>query len=156
MYQCPFCLPKIKNKSFYCNDYFFAIYNHAPIISGHVLIVPNIHFQKICELPIIFSEQLFPFVQKIMKILNFAYNATDFDISIQDGIFAGQTVAHLHVHVIPRLKDDCLQQTDWYYELHNQEKKYVLDSMLRPIIPEKEFLEITENLRKIGMEMVFF
>lgn len=47
---------------------------------------------------------VFTTVQKVQKMLSKVYDTTDANVAIQDGPGAGQTVPHLHVHIIPRPK----------------------------------------------------
>lgn len=150
---CPFCSEKIRNNSFFFNQNYFVIYNRAPIVAGHSLVIPYKHYEKLNDIPLEESKQLFPFIQQVMKILTQAFKTQSFDISVQDGIEAGQTVLHTHVHIIPRFVNDCLQPSDWYQVLQDHEQKHLLDSAIRPHLPEEKLLEITDKLRNIAKKL---
>jgi bis(5'-adenosyl)-triphosphatase len=45
------------------------------------------------------------------------YNATAFNVAIQDGRLAGQSVPHVHVHILPRTEGDFARNDDVYDEL---------------------------------------
>ena len=56
---CPFCDPAIRNLSFYENNKFIAIYNIAPILPGHVLVIPIKHLTSFFDLA---NKDLFEFI----------------------------------------------------------------------------------------------
>ena len=77
-----------------------------PVSSGHSLIIPKRHVGSLFELEL--NEQL-----GLLTLLNDARSALDtelqpegYNIGINDGLAAGQTVPHLHIHLIPRFKGD--------------------------------------------------
>jgi bis(5'-adenosyl)-triphosphatase len=93
--------------------------NIKPILSGHVLVVSNRVVPRFTDLDAKEVTDLFTTVQKVQKMLARVY-LTDrdaegeevgkvedgaFNIAIQDGRSAGQTVEHVHCHIIPRMKD---------------------------------------------------
>lgn len=150
---CPFCLEIVKNRCFFSNNQYFAIYNRAPIISGHSLVIPHKHYEKLSNIPFEESKQLFPFVQQVMTILSEFFKAQSFDISIQDGTEAGQTVPHSHIHVIPRFADDYLQESGWFQVLQEHKQNSLLDSSLRQCISEEKLEEITKKLKAIAQNL---
>ena len=82
-----------------------------------------------------------------------AFNVYDFDISLQDGKNAGQTVPHLHLHIIPRYVNDLPNPGDWYPILEKFENQELLDSYNRPIIPSDTLNEITVKLRNTAFRL---
>ena len=93
--------------------------NIKPILPGHVLVVSNRVVPRFTDLNAKEVTDLFTTVQKVQKMLARVY-FTDrdaegeevgkvedgaFNIAIQDGRSAGQTVEHVHCHIIPRMKD---------------------------------------------------
>ena len=77
-----------------------------PRSEGHTLVVPH---QPVTHLAMLDSKQissLWNGVIKTQKILSEYFRTTDFTIGINDGIFAGQEIPHVHVHLIPRKKGD--------------------------------------------------
>lgn len=76
--------------------------NLKPIVPGHVLIVP---FRKVERLKELSDEESVDFMMTLQKISQFIekkYQADALNIAIQDGPEAGQSVPHLHAHIIPR------------------------------------------------------
>jgi bis(5'-adenosyl)-triphosphatase len=152
MAVCPFCSDEVRGLIFFENQLFFAVCNQAPILPGHSLVIPKRHVQKVSGLTAEESQQLFPFVQKVNLVLSKAFQTDSFDISIQDGEPAGQTVMHLHVHVIPRITGDLPSPGDWYQELMNTENP-LLDSHKRPKLEKEQLAEIANRLRIIAKEI---
>jgi len=70
---------------------------------------------------------------------------------IQDGLLAGQTVPHVHIHVIPRFKGDFANNDDIYHELDEDSKnqpKARTDSNRKPR-PQDEMAAEAEEYRKL-------
>ena len=88
------------------NKHAVAFLNKMPILPGHTLICP--------KKPISLSEDLtFDMLQDILKLksiictkLKKTLGATGFNFAWNEGLVAGQTVSHFHLHIVPRKKDD--------------------------------------------------
>lgn len=78
-------------------------------------------------------SDLFSSVHYISSILERHYNAEALNIAIQDGPVAGQSVPHVHVHMLPRKHGDFERNDDVYTELENQN----LDAALHAEIPRR-------------------
>src|SRR3974377_1553941 len=103
--KCPFCsLPKerIWLESTHC----LAFLDGFPITEGHALVIPRRHVESAFDLPPAELNDLFAVVGKVRSLLKKKYQPDAFNIGINDGAVAGQTVSHAHVHVIPRRKGD--------------------------------------------------
>lgn len=103
--NCIFC--KIANgdipsATVYEDDQFRAILDLGPAAKGHALILPKSHFKDICEADEVIAKKLFPLAARIGKALKTELGASGFNVVQNNGTCAGQTVFHLHVHVIPR------------------------------------------------------
>lgn len=88
------------------NDLAFAIYDRFPASAGHMLIIPKRHVSSYFET--IPEERLavFALVDDCRRMLQAKYNPDGYNIGINDGEAAGQTVWHCHVHIIPRYLGD--------------------------------------------------
>ncbi len=85
--------------------------DHSPVFHGHVLIVPRQHVITLPDLP---TEQLGPFftqVQRVAAALPDALGCQGTWVSMNNVV--SQSVAHLHVHVVPRVKKDGLKGFYW-------------------------------------------
>lgn len=99
---CPFCTKKILEKeAFYESKLSRGIYNLKPILPGHVLIVPKKHRERLEQLNETEIADLFQAVQDCCHLLKRVYHAKAFSILIQDGKLSGQSIPHLHVHIVP-------------------------------------------------------
>jgi histidine triad (HIT) family protein len=107
--DCAFC--DIINKKaaaevIYENDKVISFLDIRPLNYGHTLVVPKKHFENFLALP---EEELNPLVSAVQLIAEAAkksIKADGFNIVVNNGAAAGQTVFHFHFHVIPRFKND--------------------------------------------------
>ena len=83
-----------------------AMLDAFPLADGHTLVVPKIHYSKIQDMDRDTSASVFSLVRKISAALEKAVNVNSTTIAIHNGKEAGQEIPHLHVHIIPRTKDD--------------------------------------------------
>jgi len=144
---CAFCNPAINAKSFCSTGKFSAIYNIAPILPGHSLIIPKAHCESLFQLTEKEIGEMMVFARKVTTILKSFFNCQGFDWTIQDGSAAGQTIPHLHLHIIPRRPADLPSGTDWYSNIQ-QNELVLLDSENRARLNEKEYNEISMKLTK--------
>lgn len=119
-------------KVFLTTPHSFALVNLKPLLPGHVLVCPSRPHRRLTDLSLPEVTDLFATVQRVQRMLARHYfppggeqkqqqpgpaagqttsSASDpaapggsFNIAVQDGPEAGQTVAHVHVHVIPRVR----------------------------------------------------
>lgn len=90
----------------YEDELFKAILDVNPAARGHVIILPKKHAPNIFELPEEETSKIMMVAKKIATALKKAYSCDGVNILQNNGEAAGQTVFHLHVHVIPRFKED--------------------------------------------------
>jgi diadenosine tetraphosphate (Ap4A) HIT family hydrolase len=103
--NCPFCSVSRKRVVFE-SEVALAIRDAYPVSPGHTLVIPIRHVASFFECTE--AEQT-----SLLKLLNLArievdlqYHPAGYNIGINDGPAAGQTVMHLHVHLIPRYEGD--------------------------------------------------
>jgi diadenosine tetraphosphate (Ap4A) HIT family hydrolase len=101
--ECPFCKTNKKDWLLY-NDNAFAIYDKYPVNKGHVLIIPRQHHANYFDVPN--KEDLWSLVADTKKIIDAMYNPDGYNVGINIGDAAGQTVFHCHIHLIPRYAGD--------------------------------------------------
>jgi diadenosine tetraphosphate (Ap4A) HIT family hydrolase len=102
---CPFCtLPSERIVD--SNEYGIAIRDGFPISNGHTLIIPKRHVGSFFETTQEEKLALLDLLEKAKSILKKELNPPSFNIGINDGKEAGQTVPHLHIHLIPRYEGD--------------------------------------------------
>ena len=106
--NCIFCkilAGEIPSTAVYEDD-FKAILDVNPAARGHVIILPKNHAANIYELPDEDASKIMVVAKKIATAIEKAYHCDGVNILQNNGEAAGQTVFHLHVHVIPRFKGD--------------------------------------------------
>lgn len=107
--NCIFCkilAGEIPSTAVYEDDDFKAILDVNPAARGHVIILPKNHAANIYELPDEDTSKIMIVAKKIATAIEKAYHCDGVNILQNNGEAAGQTVFHLHVHVIPRFKGD--------------------------------------------------
>lgn len=123
---------------FYTSPKSFAFVNLKPLLPGHVLVSPKRVIPRMTELSVDEITDLFTTVQKVQKMLALVHfkNVTEetlqseplsnkhgsFNIAVQDGVDAGQTMPHAHVHIIPRLAKSNEPLGDEIYAKMNSEE----------------------------------
>lgn len=85
------------------------------------------------------TEEVTDFFQtvcKIQKMLEYHYQTTSSTVTVQDGEHAGQTVKHVHCHIMPRKEGDFQQNDQIYVELNNHDKPENLNEANRRPVEE--------------------
>ena len=88
------------------DDLAFVIIDGFPISTGHTLIIPKRHVGSWFECTLPEQQSLMGLMARARDRLISAHAPDGFNIGINDGAAAGQTVPHLHVHLIPRYAGD--------------------------------------------------
>lgn len=151
MTACPFCQPLINDIAFAEGHGFRAFSTNAPILPGHTLIVPLRHVESTRDLTNSELSGLAPFAEGVERMLAKAFEARSFNWTIQQGAAAGQTVPHLHLHLIPRKTGDLPNPGDWYPRLKKYEGEMV-DATERPTISPDEMRRMATHLRSISRD----
>jgi bis(5'-adenosyl)-triphosphatase len=149
---CPFCDDSIRSAMFYETLHFMAVYNIAPILPGHSLVIPRVHHTSLMTLADQELNEFFIVARMALRILMKAFHTEAFDWSIQEKPEAGQTIEHLHLHIVPRVKGDLPQPGEWYPHIH-QSDQTMIDSFNRPLLNPENLALITTELRYIAKSM---
>ncbi len=109
MEDCIFC--KIANgdipsATIYEDEDFRAILDLGPAAKGHALLLPKKHYADLFEIPDEEAAKAFLTAKKVAGALVKAAGAEGVQIVQNNGEAAGQTVFHLHIHMIPGYKKD--------------------------------------------------
>lgn len=81
-----------------------AVLDAYPVTEGHALVVPKRHVIRFVDLTTEEILELFDLIEGTVRTI--ITDTADFTIGVNDGLAAGRTVPHLHVHVIPRRAGD--------------------------------------------------
>lgn len=144
---CPFCELSIQDSVFARSQNFMAVYNLAPILPGHSLIIPKKHNQSVLELNQDELIEMTLFARNVTTLLLKAFKAEAFNWSVQDREAAGQTLVHLHMHIVLRYHGDMPEPGDWYPKIRHNFNE-ILDSVSRDKLSQQEMNQIVNRLRK--------
>jgi histidine triad (HIT) family protein len=85
---------------------FIVLMDKYPINSGHCLVIPRSHHESLLSMSSSEVGKLYALVCTISKAVMSAVNADGFNIGQNNGKAANQIIPHVHVHIIPRYRDD--------------------------------------------------
>ena len=109
MSDCIFCKiisGEIPSATIYEDEEFKVILDRFPSSLGHTLIIPKKHIENIFEMPVQKGGKLFELAIKIAPIIKKELNCDGINILQNNGVAAGQSVNHFHLHIIPRYEND--------------------------------------------------
>ena len=144
MTACPFCAESVPEITFLESPRFRAITNIAPILPGHSLIVPKRHVESLLALTDDEVAEMVQLSREATALLKRVYGSTGFDWTIQESEAAGQSVPHLHLHLIPRRDGDLPDPGDWYARL--------IEFSERPRLSHEEMGRLAQRLREASQE----
>ena len=106
---CLFCCI-IENKlpvaKIYQDSDFLVLMDKYPINTGHTLVLPIYHYESLLCMSYSEVAKLYSLVSVIAKAVVSAVNADGFNVGQNNGKAANQIIPHVHVHIIPRFRDD--------------------------------------------------
>ncbi len=104
-FSCPFCnIDKLN--IILKNEMCFAIFDKYPVSEGHMLIVPFRHFANFFEATEDEILAIHALLLDAKGFLDRRFSPDGYNIGVNVGAVSGQTIMHLHVHLIPRYKGD--------------------------------------------------
>lgn len=117
-YVCPICLgvklvdspnTLMKPSDIVYSDEFVTVFVNSFFMgknSGHVIVVPNDHYENIYDLPEEVGRHIFETAQKMSMAIKKTYNADGITLKQNNESAGDQHAFHFHLHVFPRYKDD--------------------------------------------------
>jgi diadenosine tetraphosphate (Ap4A) HIT family hydrolase len=108
--QCPFCNldpDRIRLET----EFGLAVVDLVPLTSGHMLVIPRQHVESVYDLPEDQQQGLWALTREVRDLLTAQLEPDGFTIGLSEGIAAGQTLFHAHIHVIPRRLGDVSDPT---------------------------------------------
>lgn len=109
MDDCVFCkiaAGDIPSTKVYEDDDVLAFMDIAPVVRGHVLVIPKQHYNPITETPDDALAKIVTVVKKVAGAQVKSLNADGINVTQANGSIAGQVIDHIHFHVIPRFEGD--------------------------------------------------
>ena len=105
MAECIFCnVPK--EKIIAENDLAIAFFDQYPVNEGHTLVVPKRHAETFFDATEAELNAICRLIKVVREKLDVLYNPDGYNIGVNVGAAGGQTIFHLHVHIIPRYTGD--------------------------------------------------
>lgn len=126
--DCIFCKlanGDIPTNSIYEDKDFKVILDAAPATRGHCLILPKEHFSDLLEADEAVLAKALPLARKIAKRQKDVLKADGVNILQNNGSEAGQTVFHLHIHIVPRYEGEKEILTWGHQEFSEEETKEI-------------------------------
>ena len=104
--DCPFCYPEQSTAFILKARMAYSVYDKYPVNPGHALIIPVRHCSNYFDLTQKEQDACWSMLNKVKVIIEERYNPDGFNIGINIGHAAGQTISHVHIHLIPRYSGD--------------------------------------------------
>lgn len=109
MGECPFCAIRAGREPAHRvaeDEQTLAFLDHAPMAEGHTLVVPKTHVPTLTAADPETVAAVFRTVQRVGQAVERGFDVDGYSVFQSNGAAAGQEVAHLHVHVVPRFEGD--------------------------------------------------
>lgn len=101
--NCPFCHP---DSVLFENDLVYALLDSSPVNPGHLLIIPKRHFADFFHCTSAEKIALLSLLDEAKHYLDGKHAPAGYNVGINVGEAAGQTISHVHLHLIPRYHGD--------------------------------------------------
>ncbi|MBP5332909.1 MAG: HIT family protein [Bacteroidales bacterium] len=103
---CPFCRVESEREIIASSALSLAFFDGFPVSPGHVLIIPRRHVASFFDLTYEEQQDLLRLLDSVKSIINEKYHPDGYNVGVNVGEAAGQSVLHVHMHLIPRYKGD--------------------------------------------------
>lgn len=130
--NCIFCkiaAGDIPSATIYEDADFRVILDIEPASKGHALILPKEHYANLYELPDELASKAMIVAKKVIAKMTEVTGCVGYNVLQNNGVAAGQTVFHYHMHLIPRYENDDVTITWEHGTLTNEWKEEVLTKM---------------------------
>ncbi len=132
--NCIFCkiiAGEIPSKTIYEDEEFKVFLDVNPASKGHILVIPKEHYADLYEIDEEVAGRAMKLVKKLAAHMKAVLNCDGLNLVQNNGVVAGQTVFHFHMHLIPRYENaknkDILT---WSHETFSAEEMEELRSSL--------------------------
>jgi diadenosine tetraphosphate (Ap4A) HIT family hydrolase len=104
--RCPFCAVP-PDRMLDASDHAFVVHDAYPVTRGHTLIISRRHVTDIFDLTEAEIDDFFRLLRTARERIDRAFRPSGYNVGVNIGRDAGQTIMHVHVHIIPRYSGDC-------------------------------------------------
>jgi len=112
--ECLFCQIAAQRRAaavVFEDDDSLVFLDHRPLFPGHCLLIPKTHVETLADLPLAQVGPLFTVAQRVARAMEDGLAAEGSFVAVNNRV--SQSVAHLHIHVVPRQKKDGLKGFFW-------------------------------------------
>ena len=102
----PFCKAESEREIIASSSLSVAFFDGFPVSPGHALIIPKRHVSSFFDLSKEEQQDLLNLAERVKRIVEERYHPDGYNIGINVGEAAGQSIFHVHMHLIPRYKGD--------------------------------------------------
>lgn len=152
----------VTEQVFFRTRFSYALVDLKPITKGHVLVVPlRSQVVQLSQLTPQENADYFNTVQLIHQFMKWVYKAQAVNIAIQDGPEAGQSVPHLHTHIIPRYKENNIgdkvyeRLDDWDLRRDEYMKARDMNEEGTNLRPDQDDVRIARSMEEMKKEVDF-
>ncbi|KXN88934.1 Bis(5'-nucleosyl)-tetraphosphatase [asymmetrical] [Leucoagaricus sp. SymC.cos] len=138
---------EVSRQAFYCTSFSYAIVNLKPIVPGHVLVIPTRPVPRLADLNASELTSVMHSVQRVGAVIERAYGADALTVACQDGKAAGQSVPHVHFHLLPRkaIGDRFSANNDTIYPALEASESSLVSNLEKPRIHRTLEVDADEN-----------
>lgn len=112
MSKCKFCDVKYQRENKVLeNAHFFADFDSNPVTAGHMKVIPKKHIDSFFDLTHEEVISAYGLIKECKNLLDEKCDPDAYNVGLNDGKCAGQTIFHLHIHIIPRYLGDVKDPT---------------------------------------------
>lgn len=150
--SCPFCAPD-SERIFHAGKLVLGIWDAAPVSAGHALLITKRHAKTWFDASGQEQAELSASIEVARSAIEAAHSPDGYNIGINIGAASGQTVGHLHVHVIPRYAGDVDDPTGGVRGVIPDKARYTLPSHAAETIGDREpkpFLRTSTSSAKLS------
>lgn len=105
-HSCPFCIVQSSQNLLFENDVCIVIFDNFPVSPGHLLVIPRRHVASYFDLSPEEQQALWQMVNQCKSFLDNKHHPDGYNIGVNVNTAAGQSIPHVHIHLIPRYTGD--------------------------------------------------
>ena len=104
--DCPFCKVESEREIIASTPLSISFFDGFPVSPGHALIIPRRHVASFFDLTKDEQEDMLKLADRVKIIIDENYHPDGYNVGVNVGEAAGQSIFHVHMHIIPRYKGD--------------------------------------------------
>lgn len=104
--NCPFCKVESEREIIAFSSLSIAFFDGFPVSPGHALIIPRRHVASFFDLTKDEQQDMLKLMDSVKSIIDEKYHPDGYNVGVNVGETSGQSIFHVHMHLIPRYKGD--------------------------------------------------